>query len=127
MYERKTSIDIKCPLEYGMDVFGGKWKSRVICLLNQKKKLRYGELKNTLANITDTVLALTLKEMTESGIVERIQYNEIPPRVEYSLSEKGQSIVPVLENICKWAGFYYKNTDETRISICYGCNYSKGE
>ena len=72
-------------------------------------------------------MILDVNEITESEVVERIQYNEIPPRVEYSLSEKGQSIVPVLENICKWAGFYYKNTDETRLSICYCCNYSKGE
>ena len=57
MYRRKTEKEIRCPLEYGLELFGGKWKSRIICVLAQKKTLRYGELRAELANITDAVLS----------------------------------------------------------------------
>ena len=82
MYQPKLEKDIRCPLEYGLDVFGGKWKSRIICVLAEKKKLRYGELRKEMANITDAVLASALKELITDNMIKRMQYNEIPPRVE---------------------------------------------
>ena len=57
MYRRKTEKEIRCPLEYGLELFGGKWKSRIICVLAQKKTLRYGELRAELTDITDAVLS----------------------------------------------------------------------
>lgn len=123
MYEPKLEKDIRCPLEYGMNLFGGKWKSRIICILNSRKKIRYGELKKELCGITDTVLASTLKELVSDGIVLRTQYNEIPPKVEYSLSEMGKSIVPLLWNICKWANIRQKNSDSPLI--CTKCDYTE--
>ena len=101
MYHKKLESDIRCPLEYGLEVFGGKWKSRVICVLADKKTLRYSELRAELVNITDAVLAATLKEMITDEIVERKSYDEIPPRVEYSLTEKGKSVVLILQSICQ--------------------------
>ena len=101
MYHKKLESDIRCPLEYGLEVFGGKWKSRVICVLADKKILRYSELRAELVNITDAVLAATLKEMITDEIVERKSYDEIPPRVEYSLTEKGKSVVLILQSICQ--------------------------
>ena len=101
MYHKKLESDIRCPLEYGLEVFGGKWKSRVICVLADKKTLRYSELRTELVNITDAVLAATLKEMITDEIVERKSYDEIPPRVEYSLTEKGKSVVLILQSICQ--------------------------
>lgn len=89
MYQKKLEEDIRCPLEYGLGVFGGKWKSRIICVLAEKKRLRYGELRREMANITDAVLATTLKELMTDGMIQRKQYDEIPPRVEYNLSPKG--------------------------------------
>ena len=74
-----------------MEIFGGKWKSRIICVLAEKGFLRYSSLRKEMANITDAVLASTLKELISNDIVERKQYNEIPPRVEYSLTKKGAS------------------------------------
>lgn len=96
MYEPKLEKDIRCPLEYGLDVFGGKWKSRIICVLADKKVLRYSSLRKEMINITDAVLASALKELISDGIIDRHQYDEIPPRVEYSLTEKGKSVVPIL-------------------------------
>ena len=121
MYRRKTEKEIRCPLEYGLELFGGKWKSRIICVLAQKKTLRYGELRAELANITDAVLSAALKELLraelanitdavlsaalkellDGGMALRRSYDEIPPRVEYSLTDKGRSAVPILQSICR--------------------------
>ena len=99
MYHKKLESDIRCPLEYGLEVFGGKWKSRVICVLADKKTLRYSELRAELVNITDAVLSTTLKALIADDIVSRKSYDEIPPRVEYSLTEKGLSVMPILQSI----------------------------
>ena len=96
MYKRKLEPDIRCPLEYGLEIFGGKWNSRIICVLAAKNVLRYSELRREMGNITDAVLASTLKSLIANGIVSRKSYDEIPPRVEYALSEKGKSVVPIL-------------------------------
>ena len=69
MYQKKLQEDIRCPLEYGLEVFGGKWKSRIICVLAEKELLRYSELRREMANITDAVLATTLKELIADGII----------------------------------------------------------
>ena len=100
MYKRKIEKDIRCPLEYGLEVFGGKWNSRIICVLAAKEVLRYSELRREMGNITDAVLAAALKELITNGIVKRQSYDEIPPRVEYSLTEKGNSVIPILQSIC---------------------------
>ena len=61
MYKRKLEKDIRCPLEYGLEIFGGKWKSRIICVLAAKAVMRYSELRTEMGNITDAVLAASLK------------------------------------------------------------------
>ena len=106
-----------------MSIFGGKWKSRIICVLAAKKTLRYSELRKEMANITDAVLATTLKELIADGILVRQSYDEIPPRVEYSLTEKGKSVVPILQSICRWSGIFYKEDTETPMSQCQRCDY----
>lgn len=65
MYQPKLEKDIRCPLEYGLDIFGGKWKSRIICVLAEKQILRYSGLRKEMMNITDAVLASTLKELSQ--------------------------------------------------------------
>lgn len=123
MYKPKLEKDIRCPLEYGLEIFGGKWKSRIICVLAEKKVMRYSTLRREMVNITDAVLAATLKELIADEIVERIQYNEIPPRVEYSLTEKGISVVPILQSICRWSGAYHKEDSENTLLQCQKCDY----
>lgn len=123
MYKPKLEKDIRCPLEYGLAVFGGKWKSRVICVLAEKGTLRYSSIRKEMANITDAVLASTLKELISDGIVKRQQFDEIPPRVEYCLSEKGISVVPILQTICKWSGAYHKEDNENTLLQCQKCDY----
>ena len=123
MYQAKLEKDIRCPLEYGLDVFGGRWKSRILCVLNHKTTLRYGKLREELTNISDAVLAQNLRELIADGLIARVQFEEIPPRVEYSLTEKGASVVPILQTICRWAGIYYKEVSDLSISQCRKCDY----
>ena len=123
MYQPKLEKDIRCPLEYGLEIFGGKWKSRIICVLAEMKTLRYSELRKEMSNITDAVLASTLKELIRDKIVERKSFDEIPPHVEYSLSEKGLSVVPILQNICKWSGIFYNEDNDNTFTQCQKCNY----
>ena len=123
MYQRKLERDIRCPLEYGLEVFGGKWNSRIICVLAAQHTLRYSELRREMGNITDAVLASTLKGLIANGIVVRRPYDEIPPRVEYSLSEKGSSVVPILQSICRWSGAFFKEDTDQPMIQCLKCDY----
>ena len=123
MYQPKTEKEIRCPLEYGLGVFGGKWKSRILCVLNEKKVLRYSQLRGEMLNITDAVLAAALKELIADGMVERRSYNEIPPRVEYLLTEKGLSAVPILQEICRWSGASMLEDTEGLLKQCQKCSY----
>lgn len=100
MYKKKMEEDIRCPLEYGLELFGGKWKSRILCVLASQGNLRYSQLRREMSNITDAVLATTLKELLQAGMIARKAYEEIPPHVEYSLTAKGRSAVPILQEIC---------------------------
>ncbi len=124
-YKKKLDDDIRCPLEYGLTTFGGKWKSRIICILSANETLRYSELRKEMYNITDAVLAATLKDLIEEEIVSRKSYDEIPPRVEYSLTEKGKSVVPILQSICKWSGIFYKEDTQNEMTQCQKCDYKR--
>ena len=123
MYQHKLERDIRCPLEYGLEVFGGKWKSRIICVLAAKQVLRYSELRSEMSNITDAVLAAALKELIHDQIVIRRSYDEVPPRVEYQLGEKGVSVVPILQSICRWAGLYQRQDYTNAMAHCRQCDY----
>lgn len=85
--------------------------------------LRYSELRKEMGNITDAVLATALKELIANEIVQRRPYDEIPPHVEYSLTEKGLSFVPILQSICKWVGVFYKEGCVDTMIQCRKCDY----
>ena len=123
MYQKKLPEDIRCPLEYGLKVFGGKWKSRIICILAKYPSLRYSELRKELVNITDAVLATTLKELMSDQMIARISFDEIPPHVEYSLTEKGKSVLPIFIHIHEWVGSFQNSTPHMG-SNCYSCDYT---
>lgn len=126
MYQKKLKPDIRCPLEYGMEIFGGKWKSRILCVLAAQSPLRYSVLRREMSNITDAVLASTLKDLIADEMIERRSYDEIPPRVEYTLTEKGRSVVPILQSICRWSGVFYKEEGEYAMPQCQKCDYREG-
>lgn len=103
MYQRKLPKEYYCTVDYALDIFGGKWKPRLLCILGHKKSMRYGEIKDQMENISDAALADSLKELQQQDIIERKQYNEMPIRVEYSLTNKGKTLLPVLNTISNWA------------------------
>ena len=92
----------KCPLNYAMSLIGGKWKMQIICALNNQGTLRYNQLRKKLDGISNTVLANSLKELEEAGLVERTEYLEVPVRVEYASTEKCDRLMPVLESLSDW-------------------------
>ena len=123
MYRHKLEQDIRCPLEYGLKIFGGKWKSRIICVLAAHNSLRYSHLRKEMSNITDAVLASTLKELIADNIVNRISFDEIPPHIEYFLTEKWQSVVPILQSICRWSDIFYKEDPNNCMTQCQKCDH----
>jgi DNA-binding HxlR family transcriptional regulator len=92
----------KCPLHYAMALIGGKWKMQIICVLNSQGQLRYNELKRKLDGISNTVLASSLKELEEAGLIERTEYLEVPVRVEYVSTQKAAGLAPILDAFSKW-------------------------
>ena len=123
MYKPKLEKEIRCPLEYGLDIFGGKWNPRIICLFEDFDVLRYGEIREKLIGVTDTILSATLKKLVANKIIHREQFNEIPQRVEYSLTEKGKSVIPILGAICNWSGAYFTEDSGSVLGQCAYCMY----
>lgn len=92
----------KCPLNYAMSIIGGKWKMQIVCALNNKGTLRYNELRKKLGGISNTVLASSLRELEEKGMVLRKEYLEVPVRVEYSSTALCDELMPILEKLSDW-------------------------
>lgn len=92
----------KCPIEYTLNTLGGKWKLLILYHLMKDRVKRYGELKKGITGITHKMLTQQLRELEQDGLVTRTEYHQIPPKVEYSLSEKGATLLPVLGMMYEW-------------------------
>ncbi|QGK73590.1 helix-turn-helix domain-containing protein [Flavobacterium sp. SLB02] len=90
-----------CDLTYAVCLVGGRWKLLILCKL-EKGKLRFGELRNQICNITERMLTLQLRELERDGMVKRTVYAEVPPRVEYELTEISQKLVPIWAQLSHW-------------------------
>ncbi|HEX2927073.1 MAG TPA: helix-turn-helix domain-containing protein [Ruminiclostridium sp.] len=95
-----------CYMRGALQLLQGKWTCHIIYMLCRLGKVRFGELKKSTPEITNTMLTNTLRELEADGIVIREQFNEIPPHVEYSLSEKGQEIIPIFYEMYMWSSKY---------------------
>lgn len=91
-----------CPVEYTLSIIGGKWKPLIIWYLANEGVKRYGEFKKALIGITHKMLSQQLKEMESDGLIHREEYHQVPPKVEYSLTQKGETLIPVLKTMCEW-------------------------
>ena len=92
-----------CPLQHAMEMIGGKWKLSILCSLMVDGSTRYNDLKRKLNGISNTMLAKSLKEMEEDGLVTRTEYIEVPIRVEYEITDKTRSLGPILQQLAQWA------------------------
>ena len=115
----------ECPAERATYFIGGKWKIRILFNLFYKKKVRFGELKKTLVKITQQMLSKQLKELEQDGLVNREVKQVMPPKVEYSLTIFGTSLIPILKSLSNWNSQnsrtinlrLNKNFDEKRILV----------
>lgn len=92
-----------CPIGDALKMIGGKWKMRIICTLFLDGTHRYNDLVRKTAGVTNAMLSASLKELEADGIVTRRQFEEIPPRVEYSLTDFGRELWPILHRLAHWA------------------------
>ena len=92
----------RCPLQRAMDMIGGKWKLAILCSLGVDGKVRYNELKRKISGISNTMLAKSLRELEEYGLVSRTEYMEVPIRVEYEITEKAKELGPILVQLAQW-------------------------
>lgn len=95
-----------CPVTSLLIMLQGKWKFQIIYEMCIKSPIRFGELRKNIDGITNTMLTSSLRELEQDGLVSRIQFNEIPPHVEYSLTEKGTALLPVFYAMTKWGLTY---------------------
>jgi DNA-binding HxlR family transcriptional regulator len=100
-----------CPVEALVDAIGGKWKIPILSLLYQDTR-RYGELRQRLPGVTERVLTMQLRELESAGLVLRTVYPEVPPKVEYSVTEMGLSLKPVLQVMLNWSETYLCTIDQ---------------
>ena len=91
-----------------LELLSGKWRTHIIYELCKKPSCRFGELQRAVPRITNTMLTTVLRDLESAGIVHREQFNEIPPHVEYSLTEKGRALLPAFFELAKWGETYLK-------------------
>lgn len=115
--ERNTEI---CPLRLAMDIVGGKWRLSIICLLKDGMPMRYNQIRRGIPGITNVMLSQSLKHLEEYGIIHREQYNEVPVRVEYQLTESGKTLLTVLGQLMDWGNRYIEEHAPLR-SHCGTC------
>lgn len=101
MYERKIPVDLDCPLRLTISLIDSKWKS---CILDElrHRSMRPSELHKALPEATPRVLDIQLKELVDDGLVIKTIYPELPPRSEYSISELGMSLIPIINAMLAW-------------------------
>jgi DNA-binding HxlR family transcriptional regulator len=105
---RKKTLEeyMHCPFHLAMSVLEGKWKFAILYVLSSRGTLRFKELERAIPEISTRMLTKDLKHLEEKGILRREAYPTIPPKVEYSLTDIGRSIAPVISSITKWGEEY---------------------
>ena len=101
-YAGKIKILTDTPFGYTLTMIGGKWRLVILYCLVEYGTVRYNELRRHIGTITYRTLSTQLKEMEADGLIVRKEYPQVPPKVEYSLTEKGKSLYPLMESMCRW-------------------------
>lgn len=92
-----------CPIGEAVSMIGGKWKLRILCSLTVDGTLRFNDLMDKIAGITPAMLSSSLKELERDGLIDRKQYEEMPVRVEYRITDYGRELWPILHRLAHWA------------------------
>lgn len=113
-FANRVALSEECPEVYASNIIGGQW-TLVICSWLLNGKLRFGELKRNLPNITERMLTLQLRKLEENKIISRTVYAEVPPRVEYELTPIGYALRPVIKTLESWGDDHRKFISESSI------------
>ncbi len=100
-FENETILNANCGMAYTLDLIGGRWKPSILWRLLSGSQ-RYHELRKSLPKISERILVLQLKELEQDGLINRIVYPEVPPRVEYNLTPLGWSLESTLQSLSEW-------------------------
>jgi DNA-binding HxlR family transcriptional regulator len=123
-FTTETGKELLCPIRYFQEIIGCKWKLPIICMLSSGEPTRYNTIKRRLTGISNMMLSQSLKEMESDSLVHRKQYNEVPPKVEYTLTNKGASLVPLLVQLVEWSKAVMQ-TDSPCGIYCSECQTTK--
>lgn len=113
--KKYTSIE-NCPVRNVISRFSGKWALLILCVLSENEATRFNTINKAIPDISPKVLTETLKSLEADGLINRKLYAEIPPKVEYSLTELGKSLIPVINPLISWALDHFSTIRETRQS-----------
>ena len=101
--KKYTRIE-NCPIRNVLSRFSSKWAMLILCVLSENEATRFNTISKAIPDISPKVLTETLRNLEADGLVKRKLYAEIPPKVEYSLSDRGKSLIPILVSMCQWGG-----------------------
>ena len=93
---------VGCPLQKAMSAIGGRWKMSILCSLSNDGATRYNDIKRKMGSISNTMLAKSLKELEDDGLVKRTEYLEVPIRVEYEITDSVRALIPILADLAVW-------------------------
>lgn len=115
---KTIAITEQCPMEIGLNILSGKWKLKILWQVS-KEPVRFNELQRRLGKITTKTLTQQLRELENQQIIQRTVYPDNPPRVEYSLTELGKTIYPVLKSLCDWGTNYQTAISENDVKVIH--------
>ncbi|CDQ18712.1 DNA-binding transcriptional regulator, HxlR family [Halobacillus karajensis] len=116
----KESVrEFNCEKELTLALIGGKWKMIILWHLGKEGTKRFGELKRMLPKITQKMLTKQLRELEEDELIHREVYRVVPPKVEYSLTEHGESLIPILESMYQWGRAYIDTVGKEKEDVHY--------
>lgn len=117
-FKRNDNKDI-CAVDYAFQRIGGKYKGRILWRLNQFEVMRYNELAKDMADISTKMLTQTLRELEADNLVDRKVYPQVPPKVEYRLTETGKELIPFIEYLFEWG---CKQLDRDSLAVLKECH-----
>ncbi|WP_394921967.1 winged helix-turn-helix transcriptional regulator [uncultured Robinsoniella sp.] len=112
-----------CPITVTQNLLMGKWKLTILWIVAQKTR-RFGELQRLIPEVSRGVLTQQLRELERDKLIHREVYKEVPPKVEYSITEIGKSFIPVMKNIMEWGVSYIKETTSCDMEMCVENNFA---